>query len=120
MPFSIQVKQAGKTNLGISLEVGEQLFILGANGTGKSSLMLDIYRANLDTAVRISAHRQSWFSTSDAVSPQELRSFTTNLRSWDSDYRARWLDQVAEQRPRIAISQLVDAENVRARKIADA
>jgi DNA-binding transcriptional ArsR family regulator/ABC-type Mn2+/Zn2+ transport system ATPase subunit len=107
-------------SLDIPMDVGAQLFLLGANGTGKSSLMHDFYRANHENATRVSAHRQSWFPSADIVAPQELRNFNRNLPNWDLDPRSRWHDAVPEQRPRMAITQLVDVENVRAREIAAA
>jgi ABC-type cobalamin/Fe3+-siderophores transport system ATPase subunit len=117
MPFSVTIKQAGNQNIVISIDVGAQLFVLGANGTGKSSLMLDIYRANQGGAVRISAHRQSWFSSADSLSPQEMRGLAQNMASWDSNHTARWNEIGSNERPRMAVTLLVDAENVRARKI---
>ena len=40
------------------------MFVLGANGTGKSNLMHRIYGENTANARWISAHRQTWFTTS--------------------------------------------------------
>ena len=121
MPFIISIKQIGKPALDVPTDVGTQLFVLGANGVGKSSLMHDVYRANVDKAVRISAHRQSWFSSNDVTTTaQETRQHEQNARSWDSNANARWNDVQPEQRPKVAIYHLVDSENVRARQIADA
>jgi ABC-type Mn2+/Zn2+ transport system ATPase subunit len=121
MIFELKAKLAGDQRLSIPLRVGEQLFVLGANGSGKSSLMHVFFKQNQDRAVRVSAHRQSWFSSNDVVSsPQEMRTFATNRLAWDMNENARWNDPIPDQRPRIAIAQLVDAENVRARSVCAA
>ncbi len=61
----------------IELSKGEYLFVLGANGTGKSSLMLSFYGPNQQQARRIVSHRQNWFqsgSKSDwSVGPSSVR-----------------------------------------------
>ena len=50
----------------LRLDVGETLFVLGANGTGKSSLMFRFNAQNLGHARKVSAHRQTWMQ-SDAL-----------------------------------------------------
>lgn len=47
-------------NLNISFEKEKPTFILGANGTGKSSLIYFMLR-NLPDVNIISAHRANWF-----------------------------------------------------------
>jgi len=46
--------------LRISLQPGNVLFLLGANGTGKSSLMFRFNRTHPTQSERITAHRQNW------------------------------------------------------------
>ncbi len=103
----------------LKLGTGEMLFVLGANGTGKSSLMHHFARINAGTARTISAHRQTWMQT-DALdmTPANKLSTERSIRSDDQGYHSRYLDQYAAKRASITIYELIDAENVRARKIA--
>lgn len=97
------------------------MFILGANGTGKSSLMQQLYATHRGNARRISAHRQTWFSSNAiTLSPEQKRNTETNIRAMDANPQARWRDDYSAHRPGIAIYDLIDAENVRARSIAGA
>jgi ABC-type Mn2+/Zn2+ transport system ATPase subunit len=63
MPASFEIEfenEAGETAKHI-LNIGQILFVLGANGTGKSSLVSRIFKKYHQNAKRISAHRQTWF-----------------------------------------------------------
>ena len=120
-PFILSVPQANAANLDIPINPGEMLFVLGANGTGKSTLMHRFYTAYKETARRMSAHRQTWFpSGANTLSAQGRLDTGTNIRGADVQERARWTDDYAPQRPAVAVYDLVDAENVRARSIAAA
>jgi len=59
--LNIPTENAAPTNF--ILNAGESLFILGANGTGKSSLVGRLFNENQGHAKRISAHRQTWFES---------------------------------------------------------
>ena len=49
-------------SLPISIEAGDQLFVVGANGSGKSALIQHFVTSQgADNFRRISAHRQTWF-----------------------------------------------------------
>ena len=112
MPFDLKVPEPSGTPLSIPIDVGQCVFVLGANGTGKSSLMHRFYTAHHGTARRISAHRQTWF-TSNAVtlSPEQKRTAESNIQSTDTNAQSRWRDDYAAQRANIAIYDLIDAEN---------
>jgi ABC-type cobalamin/Fe3+-siderophores transport system ATPase subunit len=119
--FSLTAPRPNGDTLDVSVNAGEMLFILGANGSGKSSLMHRFYAAYKETARRMSAHRQTWFpSGANSLSAQARRDATTNIRNTDVQERARWTDDYAPQRPAVAVYDLVDAENVRARSITAA
>ena len=83
--------------------------------------MYRFYAAHHGTSRRISAHRQTWF-TSNAVtlSPEQKRTAESNIQNTDTNAQSRWKDDYAAQRAHIAIYDLIDAENVRARSIAGA
>jgi ABC-type Mn2+/Zn2+ transport system ATPase subunit len=122
MPFKLSIPKADKSHLDLTIEVSETLFVLGANGTGKSSLMHRFYGAHhKNNTRRISAHRQTWFSSSAVtLSPQQKRETESNIHGWDTSSEARWREEYSAQRATIAIYDLIDAENVRARAIASA
>jgi ABC-type Mn2+/Zn2+ transport system ATPase subunit len=119
--FKIPSVVAGEAALTLELTVGQSAFVLGANGSGKSSLMHFLYTSHREQCVRISAHRQTWF-TSDSLdlSPQSKRQSEQNIKTKDSSLEARWKDDMAAVRANIAIYELIDSENVRARAIAGA
>jgi ABC-type cobalamin/Fe3+-siderophores transport system ATPase subunit len=105
--------------LNLTVNVGEMLFILGANGTGKSSLMQAFASASREKARRITAHRQTWFrSGSPEFTGRQRADYERQQTSFDAQERARWMDDLAEQRAQMAIYDLVNSENVRARNIA--
>ncbi|MEO0953158.1 MAG: AAA family ATPase, partial [Pseudomonadota bacterium] len=103
----------------IDLTQGERLYVLGPNGSGKSSLIHHFVTQQQQISRRISAHRQTWF-TSDSLdmSAQAKRQSERNIQARDSQPESRWKDDLAPQRPNIAVYDLIDAENVRAREIA--
>ena len=121
MTFVFTIPEPSGTPLAVTLDIGQCIFVLGANGTGKSSLMQKLYSAHRATAQRISAHRQTWFSSSSVtLSPEQKRNTETNISHSDMGTESRWKDDYAAQRANIAIYDLIDAENVRARTIAGA
>ncbi len=105
----------------ISLKEGERLFVLGANGSGKSSLIQKIFSEHKYNAHWISAHRQTWFNT-DTVNftPAQKKQVLNNILSQDNSPTARYLDHNPLGRINIAIYDLVNSENRRARSISKA
>ena len=72
-------------------------------------------------ARRIAAHRQTWFqSNSLNMSAAQRRDYENNIQNTDRNPDSRWRDDYAAQRSNIAVYDVIDAENVRARGIADA
>jgi len=119
--FTISYPSVSGNQASISLPLGSTLFVVGANGTGKSSLMHKFYVQNYEKARQISAHRQTWFSSSAiTLSPQQKRDTETNIKNTDTSTEARWKDQYSANRASLAIYDLIDAENVRARLITGA
>lgn len=105
----------------IKLRSGEILFILGANGTGKSSLIHRFKTQNLEKCRKISAHRQTWMS-SDTIdmTPSAKLQAEEYIQIDDQQSHARYRDNHAESRANMTMCDLINAENKRARKIADA
>lgn len=107
--------------LPIELHTGSVLFALGANGSGKSSLVHHFFAAHATCARRISAHRQTWFdSGAVSITGQQRQTTEKNILIWDSGLSARWREEASAQRTSMAVFDLVDAQNVRSRAIADA
>lgn len=107
--------------LEFDFNTGETLFVLGANGVGKSSLMQRFNRENQQNVRWISAHRQSWFaSESIDLSPQAKRNTEQSIKRNDTQLDARWKDHNAGARANLAIYELVEVENSAAREIAKA
>lgn len=121
MAFDFSVPLPSGEALNFNVEVGQVLYVLGANGTGKSSLLQSFYAKHRLNGRRISAHRQTWFqSNALTLSANQKKKTETNISNDDANPHARWKDDYSAQRASIAIYDLIDAENVRARSIAGA
>jgi energy-coupling factor transporter ATP-binding protein EcfA2 len=117
--FSVSKLQGGL--LEPKVKVGEILYVLGANGSGKSSLMLLFSKLHHHFVLRISAHRRTWMdSGTHDVSPQQRNNLLSNIQSEDAQEGARWRDLHAQWRVSLAIFNLIATESARARKIAAA
>ncbi|AQS86114.1 MAG: AAA family ATPase [Acetobacter aceti] len=105
----------------IQLNTGELIFVLGANGTGKSSLMQRFVNQNPENVRKISAHRQTWMNN-DALelTPATKLQIEMSIKNEDRQTRARYRDIYAAQRASMTVYELVNAENIRARSIAAA
>lgn len=122
MSFELPIPISSGEWLTVPLAVGQCIFVLGANGTGKSSLMHRFFcTIPREQIRRITAHRQTWF-TSNAISVtgEQRRSTEVHVQNADSNPTSRWKDDYAGHRANVAIYDLIDAENVRARSIARA
>ena len=103
------------------IESGQIMFLVGANGTGKSTLMYKFATQNANKVRRITAHRQVWFnSNSIDITPAGREQSERNMMSRDQQVDSRWKDDHAAQRSQVTIFDLIDSENVEARKIAKA
>jgi ABC-type cobalamin/Fe3+-siderophores transport system ATPase subunit len=119
--FNFSTPLLNGQTLNFQMKTGEIVFVLGANGTGKSSLMHLFYAQNRQNSRRISAHRQTWFdSNTIQITARQKRDQEVNVQAWDADPTSRWRDQYTGARANLAIFDLLDAEHVRARKIAAA
>ena len=115
--LNFPTQSAGTSTL--HLEAGEILFVLGANGSGKSSLMFHFAKKNANRIRKISAHRQTWMSTDELnMTPSSKLQAEKIFRDEDQQQQSRYRDSYAAQRTSMTIYELIDAENVRAREIA--
>lgn len=119
--FSLSFPTRDTDVLPVTLHAGDMLFVVGANGTGKSSLMHRLYRDNFEDSVRITAHRRTWLSSSAVdITAQQKQQNESQMRNAERDPQYRWRADYDAQRPGMSIFNLIDAENSTARKIADA
>jgi ABC-type cobalamin/Fe3+-siderophores transport system ATPase subunit len=119
--FNFNIPRSSTEVFSSSLDIGECVYVLGANGTGKSSLMHHLFTINREKAYRMLAHRQNWLSSdSISMSPQQKRQTESNIKSHDMNPESRWRDDNSAYRSMIAIYDLIEAENTRSREIASA
>jgi ABC-type cobalamin/Fe3+-siderophores transport system ATPase subunit len=119
--FNLSIPRNNGSALELTMTPSEVAFLLGANGTGKSSLLHRFYTINHSHARRITAHRQTWFeSNAITLSPQQKQQTEINIRAQDTSPQARWKEYDSSSRASMAIYDLLDAENIRAREITDA
>ena len=105
--------------LTIPLEVGEQLYVVGANGTGKSALFQHwVSSMGVSAVKRIAAHRQTWLPSGElAFTAQSRKQFEQNRMQWDSQEDARWKEQRPAQRQSAILFDFVAKDNTRYRTI---
>ncbi len=121
MEFELTVPTITGPELQLQLKPSEILFVLGANGTGKSSLMSHFYR-NFTGAqkIKISAHRQNWMNSNTIeMSHADKINIEEQVRHEDLNFDSRNRDFYASARANMAIYDIVEAQNIRARKISD-
>jgi len=115
--LSIPTGHGSRTNF--TLKIGDVLYVLGANGTGKSSLVSRLFSENQGHAKRISAHRQTWFQSNTLdITPRDRENFESNFRAQDAQADARYRDWNPSVRANMAIYDLIDADTMQERKIA--
>ena len=100
---------------------GFQLFIVGANGSGKSALIQRFVSENNGKKVkRISAHRQTWFDSGNIdFTPADRQQYESQRLSHDQGNASRWYDSIAREDLSAIRFDLVAKENARARSIAN-
>ena len=118
--FDITVPQRTE-RLQFSLDRGETLFVLGANGTGKSSLVHHIYAQHDLTSHRISAHRQTWLPSGRL----ELTSYgkkdaELSIQRSDIQPQSRWQEHYGGVRSNVAIYNIIQRQHSQNRDIASA
>ncbi len=117
MSFNLNYPSQNGNN-SLTLDVGEILFVLGANGSGKSSLMVHYTHENQPNVRKIAAHRQTWINSDTLdLSPSIKVRLEENIQHQDLQQKSRYRDSYAAQRTSITFHRLVDAENIRARRI---
>ncbi len=113
------IPRLNRKPLKISLQPGDRLFVVGANGSGKSALLQNLVSSHRDEKIRrISAHRQTWLSSGNInMTSRHRREFDINIKDREARYNARWIDYDAEGRVLAVLFDLVSKNNERARSI---
>ncbi len=103
----------------IRIDLGEQVYVVGANGTGKSALFQRWVTSAPGLRIkRIPAHRQTWLQSGDLVfTAHSRRAFEQNSKSWERDLGARWMDHSPAEKQAAVLFDLVAKDNTRYRTI---
>jgi len=118
MTFNLDFSTHGSGEKLLQLKAGEMLFVLGANGTGKSSLMFHFGNKNWSKTRKLSAHRQTWMDTDTFdLNPALKLQAQQTIQVIDQEQESRYRDKLAAQRTNMTLYDLIDAENIRAREI---
>lgn len=99
MPYDVEIKTSD-TPVKISIELGQSVIFVGANGSGKTRLAVDIENQHPDESHRISAHRALNLETSVPKIPEEdalrhLRYGETLAQFFSRSKERRWRNKAA-------------------------
>ena len=116
----LEIPRISDSPLELTLGPGDRVFLVGANGSGKSALVQHIIAKRPGHFIeRIPAHRRTWFhSDSVDITVSDRSAYATNDFHQDREDQARWTDIYAQERLSAILFDLVDVENRRARAIA--
>ena len=117
--MEISIPRISGDSLTISVDVGQQLYVVGANGSGKSALLQHwVTLIGGPPVKRIAAHRQTWLESGNLdFTARRRRDFESNVRNWDREINARWMEHNPAQRQSAVLFDLVAKDNTRYRTI---
>lgn len=110
--FNIPIyKDNKKEDVSFQINNGETIFILGKNGSGKSSLISHISRTNHTSVNKISALRSNIISSGkqEMVGHQVLHSIQRRVDS-NLNISSRYSDQTANEYPLLTVTMILQAE----------
>ena len=95
--------------------------MVGANGTGKSTLMHQFANQNRGHNRRITAHRQVWFNSDSVdIAPLGRQQTEQNISSIDRQTQSIGKDDYAAQRTQAIIFDIIESKNIESKRIVDA
>ena len=105
--------------LPITLKKGDQLFIVGANGSGKSALMQHFASTHPYKPIKwIIAHRQIWFHSGGLdFTPQSRDAYAQRVEPYNASTAARWQDIWGADVLSVSLFDLAEKENADAHHI---
>jgi len=107
----------------IEIELGDgvAVFVVGANGSGKSALITHLSKATSAlNVVRIAAHRQSWLQSSSVdLTPKSRKDIQQRIKNIDRQDDSRWKDDFAQPRSQVALFDLANAQNRVSREVLE-
>ena len=117
--MSLDIPRTSGASLPLPINIGERLFIVGANGSGKSALIQHLVTSNSKEKItRISARRQSWLkSGSIDLTPEARRQFAQNDSNLEKQPTSRWMEYNSGEKLSAILFDLVSKDNERARAI---
>ena len=120
--MTISISVPGPTEpCNIELAPGEILYVLGANGTGKSALL---HRLNSDHRTKshwVPPHRRTWFQSGGSnLTAANKKEQETHLQNLATQPNARWMDHNPDGRVNMAIFDLIHKRSQLSQEIADA
>ena len=120
MELSVSIPTANGLLAFRSLQNPNQLFVLGANGTGKSALLHHIYQQLPERAHKVAAYRQTYLGSGTLdMSGSQYRAATDNLRKWDRNSQSRYTEtQSGYSRTNRTLAALIRNQRGRDRTIA--
>lgn len=105
----------------LPIENGKPLYVLGANGVGKSALLQRINKHFHHNSKRILAHRMTWFNDNTlTMNASQKKQTEVSLKVADVNENSRYKDDFNHLRASISLFDLIDSENVRSRNISSA
>ncbi len=117
-------RTSGKQPLQITLEagdrLGDRLFMVGANGSGKSALLQNLAssQANRPHIRWITAHRQTWLESGNiTLTLHNRREVDKHSKIYNGRPDTRWKDHNSGEMQAAVLFDLVADENERARSI---
>lgn len=118
--IKLNIPKIDGEQLSLKLEAGDQLFVVGANGSGKSALLQYWISSDDEGKIsRISAHRRTWFETgSIQLTHDGLRRFDRMGGAYERRPDALWKDRDAARKQSAILFGLVEDDRIRTRSIA--
>ena len=117
--MTLSIPKTSGTDLPLPVQIGQRLFIVGANGSGKSALIQYLVTSYPEEKfIRISAHRQSWFRSGTIdLTPETRRQFAQNDSNLEKQPASRWMEYNSDTKLSATLFDLVSKGNERARAI---
>lgn len=123
--MTLVIPRIAADSINLPLGRGQRIFIVGANGTGKSALIHQFVRKDVRGVERgrikwIPAHRQTWFESGGTkFTSHERQGYDKNRISYDSRAEARWMDGYADANVSAVLFDLMSKQSDRAETIAN-